>query len=114
MSTRKMRNTSHILLSLFIFTTITHHASTTTCTCDLTANDCDWNCCCDPDCTPEDQTIFSSCITVNKAHIEEMCVSDNLLFSANGKYQVEGTGGGLLCLYRDNYNARFFYSEVAS
>lgn len=86
----------------------------TTCGCDLTANGCDRNCCCDPDCTDDDKKLFSACIAVNKAHIEEICVSDDLLFSANGKYQIEGTGSGLLCLYKDNYNARFFYSKVDS
>ena len=32
------------------------------CTCDLTANGCDPNCCCDPECEADDRNAFSECI----------------------------------------------------
>ena len=32
------------------------------CTCDLTANGCDPNCCCDPECESDDRSAFSTCI----------------------------------------------------
>lgn len=98
-----------LLLLLFIGRTFS-----TTCSCDLFANKCDLNCCCDPDCSETEKKVFSSCITMNSDHLEEVCVSDDLLFSVNGKYQIQGTGGGLLCLYKNNYNARFFYADVSS
>ena len=31
------------------------------CTCDLTGNGCDLNCCCDTDCSSEDQQAFTEC-----------------------------------------------------
>ena len=31
------------------------------CTCDLTANGCDVNCCCDKECSSEDRAVFSEC-----------------------------------------------------
>ena len=32
------------------------------CTCDLTRNSCDVNCCCDEDCSAADRQAFSQCI----------------------------------------------------
>ena len=98
-----------MLLVLILYTKTTY---STTCTCDLIGHQCNVNCCCDPDCNEEEKKIFSTCITLNNEHIEEICVSDSLLFSVNGKYQIQGSGGGLLCLYKNNYNARFFYSDI--
>lgn len=31
------------------------------CTCDLTGNGCDVNCCCDTDCSTADQQAFTEC-----------------------------------------------------
>ena len=31
------------------------------CTCDLTGNGCDLNCCCDTDCSTADQQAFTEC-----------------------------------------------------
>jgi len=82
------------------------------CTCDLTQNACDINCCCDPDCSAEDKDAFSSCVDVSSSNVKEVCVSDAVLLSANGKYKAEGSGDGLFCIYQDNYAERNFYSSV--
>ena len=79
-----------------------------TCTCDLTGNHCDVNCCCDQDCTQSDQASFSICINQPKSTVEEVCVSDSLLLSAQQTYNVKGNGNGLFCIYRDNYQERYF------
>jgi len=84
-----------------------------TCTCDLTANKCDINCCCDPSCTELDELTFSSCTPINENRIEEVCVSDSILFSSNGEYNPEGSGGGLFCIYKDNYNERSLFTNIA-
>jgi len=41
--------------------TVFSPSSTSGCTCDLTGNGCDLNCCCDTDCSSLDQEAFTQC-----------------------------------------------------
>jgi len=47
------------------------------CTCDLTGNSCDVNCCCDPDCSASEREAFTSCqdVDVKYAHFCVMFLS---------------------------------------
>ena len=49
------------------------------CSCDLTAGVCDMNCCCDPECSSEEVSSFSSCLgssesEVTSSPLVKMCV----------------------------------------
>eukprot|EP00111_Clytia_hemisphaerica_P021032 TCONS_00062016-protein len=101
-----------ILLQLTLLAILANCTSAQDCTCDLISNQCDLNCCCDPDCNENDKLAFSSCIPENVNRIEEVCVSDNILYSSNNKYQAQGNGMGMFCIYKDNYEARHLYSNV--
>ena len=47
------------------------------CSCDLTAGVCDMNCCCDPECSNDEVSTFSSCLdsdAVESSPLVKMCV----------------------------------------
>ena len=46
------------------------------CSCDLTAGVCDMNCCCDPECSSEEVSSFSSCLDSDEttSPLVKMCV----------------------------------------
>ena len=47
------------------------------CSCDLTAGVCDMNCCCDPECSSEEVSSFSSCLDSGEgmsSPLVKMCV----------------------------------------
>lgn len=101
-----------VVLMMMLVVVCVNESQSQSCACDLTTNLCDLNCCCDDDCTQDDKLTFSACFPTNENRIEEVCLSDNVLFSSNGKYQAQGNGGGLFCIYKDNYEARYSYSSV--
>ncbi|XP_047137124.1 tectonic-3 isoform X1 [Hydra vulgaris] len=86
---------------------------TQSCSCDLTSKGCDINCCCDADCTSNDKIAFSTCIAMPVVQLREVCVSDTLLLFVNGQYEARGNGGGLFCIYRDNYQERNLYPDIS-
>ncbi|XP_068725456.1 tectonic-3-like [Montipora capricornis] len=84
------------------------------CTCDLTGNGCDVNCCCDVDCSAEDQEAFTECKDEDLNRDDRVCVSSALLFAyrRDTQFRTETTGTGLFCIIRDNYESRNFYNDV--
>ncbi|XP_015765027.1 PREDICTED: tectonic-3-like [Acropora digitifera] len=75
------------------------------CTCDLTGNGCDVNCCCDVvDCSEADQQAFTDCKDADVNRDDRVCVPDTLLFKYNQdqQFRTETTGTGLFCILRDN------------
>ena len=47
------------------------------CSCDLTAGVCDMNCCCDPECSSDEVSLFSSCLDSDEgtsSPLVKMCV----------------------------------------
>lgn len=67
------------------------------CTCDLTLNACDVNCCCDSECSAEDLLVFTSCDEALLASSSEVnyCLPKTTLFSANSPYTVYEEGDNL-------------------
>jgi len=47
----------------------------TGCTCDLTGNGCDVNCCCDTDCSTTDQQAFTEC---KETDVKYVCLLQSL------------------------------------
>lgn len=87
-------------------------SSTSGCTCDLTGNGCDVNCCCDTDCTTTDEEAFTECKDNDVNRDSRVCVSEEVIFKQNTKFSTETTGTGLFCIVRDNYESRNFYNDV--
>ncbi|XP_043240945.1 tectonic-1-like [Amphibalanus amphitrite] len=86
--------------------------STAHCTCDLLVSECDADCCCDPDCSPEDRRAFSACqkrpsVTPDTRY----CVQSDLIYRSND-HQLTPAEGGLLCVVRDNLVGSFRLPRV--
>ncbi|PFX24477.1 Tectonic-3 [Stylophora pistillata] len=92
--------------------TVFSPSSTSGCTCDLTGNGCDLNCCCDTDCTTTDEEAFTECKDNDVNRDSRVCVSEEVIFKQNTKFSTETTGTGLFCIVRDNYESRNFYNDV--
>ncbi|XP_067834000.1 tectonic-3-like isoform X2 [Heptranchias perlo] len=71
------------------------------CTCDLTGGVCDLDCCCDPDCSPADIDVFSTCLLGSEP-------KDKLLCAATARHQGEFPEAGLAVRQR-----LFHYSFAA-
>ena len=86
------------------------------CTCDLTANSCDPNCCCDPDCKEADVKAFSGCSAIapfnpdpRYCYTHDIVAKNNTLYSME-KHQV-GFKGQLFCILVDNLEEHSRYLE---
>ncbi|XP_067833404.1 tectonic-3-like [Heptranchias perlo] len=53
------------------------------CTCDLTGGVCDLDCCCDPDCSPADIDVFSTCLLGSEPVVSQMCIKESMIFTSN-------------------------------
>ncbi|XP_028517581.1 tectonic-3-like [Exaiptasia diaphana] len=84
------------------------------CTCDLTGNSCDTNCCCDPDCSSTEKEAFTECKDADVNQDNKVCVSNDLLFIQNTQFKTQATGTGLFCIFRDNYSSRNYYNDITS
>ncbi|XP_013398178.1 tectonic-1 [Lingula anatina] len=87
------------------------------CTCDLTSNACDINCCCDSDCTVEDVAAFSQCSDSYTAAEDRLCIQENIILQSNiagqsPKYSTS-ISNNLFCIQIDNYAARNYF-EIAN
>lgn len=89
-------------------------SSTSGCTCDLTGNGCDVNCCCDTDCSNADQQAFTECKDTDINRDDRVCLSNAILFTfrQNTNFRTQTSGSGLFCIIRDNYESRNFYNDV--
>eukprot|EP00035_Acanthoeca_spectabilis_P019673 m.429180 g.429180 ORF g.429180 m.429180 type:complete len:661 (+) comp16972_c0_seq1:1987-3969(+) len=83
------------------------------CTCDLTVNDCDQNCCCDPDCSAADRASFTGCIITRPAPLRR-CVYKDILVRNNTQFTVDETDDGLFCVLVDNNDGRTYYEQLCS
>ena len=63
-------NTVHILINEIFYS-----LTATGCTCDLTVNACDVNCCCDPDCSSADQDAFTECRDSDAKYVVQQCAA---------------------------------------
>ncbi len=79
-----------------------YYLSESSCDCDLTADRCDVNCCCDQDCTTDEAMLFSSCWKPPVPHfLRKYCsptssASDGSLYSLawNNTAGQSTSGGG--------------------
>lgn len=83
------------------------------CTCDLQLNNCDPNCCCDPDCTAGHKAAFTGCKTDPQSS-HRRCVYSALVASSNTQQRTEEEADGLFCVYNDNNEKRSSYDTVCT
>lgn len=86
-----------------------------TCPCDMTQNECDINCCCDPDCTDfKSSPILSQCVTPIYNPLVPLC--SKLLVTVNNlgaMGAVTNRGGdGSLCVVLNNSPVTGFFFPV--
>lgn len=83
------------------------------CPCDLTASNCDPNCCCDPNCTPAFRSTFTDCTVVpHPSH--RACVYDEIIIRDNSPFAVERTDDNLFCILHDNNEERHTFVPQCS
>ena len=88
---------------------------TNSCTCDLTLDSCDINCCCDPDCSRNDTQAFSSCIEQKPMRYDpKYCFNEQFVFWNSSQYVLEQRSEDLFCIYYDNQEERHRYLERAA
>ncbi|KAH9380338.1 hypothetical protein HPB48_016102 [Haemaphysalis longicornis] len=81
------------------------------CACDLTANSCDVNCCCDGDCTVEDAEAFHSCVDKVPENPDlRYCTKRDLVFSNRTLFEKRPVGD-LLCIVVDNVKKKDVYGD---
>ncbi len=87
--------------------------ATNFCTCDLTENSCDVNCCCDEDCSINDVKAFSRCKDVTlHSFSPRFCFSNEIYVENNTQYIVEkANDDGLFCIIDTNFEEAFTYLD---
>uniref|UniRef100_A0A2K6DYN8 Tectonic family member 1 n=1 Tax=Macaca nemestrina TaxID=9545 RepID=A0A2K6DYN8_MACNE len=81
------------------------------CVCDLSPAQCDVNCCCDPDCSSVDFSVFSACsvpvVTGDSQFCSQKAVMYSLNFTANPPQRVfklvEQISPSIFCIHITNY-----------
>ncbi|XP_049643724.1 tectonic-1 [Suncus etruscus] len=81
------------------------------CICDLSPAQCDVNCCCDPDCSPMDFSVFSACsvpvVTGDHQFCSQKAAIYSLNFTANPSQRVfkivDQINPSIFCVHITNY-----------
>lgn len=81
------------------------------CTCDLTREACDVNCCCDIDCSTEDVKAFSACQDVQAHNYNpRFCYTTQIFAENNTQFLLEKVNSDpLFCILNTNLEESFMY-----
>ncbi|XP_075128960.1 tectonic-1 [Leptodactylus fuscus] len=86
------------------------------CTCNLLAGECDVNCCCDPDCSATDFSVFSQCSIPVVTDDSQLCTREAVLYSLSSskvpqivKETVEIANPNIFCIQATNYQPAFSF-----
>ncbi|KAM8918592.1 tectonic-1 isoform 1-T2 [Lycaon pictus] len=87
------------------------------CVCDLTPAQCDVNCCCDPDCSSMDFSVFSACsvpiVTGDSQFCSQKAAIYSLNFTANPPQRifklVDQINPSIFCIHITNYKPALFF-----
>ncbi|UJR32986.1 hypothetical protein I4U23_020448 [Adineta vaga] len=88
------------------------------CTCDLTASACDASCCCDPDCTTDDISVFGCSSRENQytnttpilSTVQPTCFKNLSIFYSNSPYIIQKMGE-LVCIDYSRYSGSQYYQQ---
>ncbi|XP_069897446.1 tectonic-1-like [Dipodomys merriami] len=89
------------------------------CVCDLSPAQCDINCCCDPDCSSTDFSVFSSCsvpvITGDHQFCSQKAAVYSLNFTANPPQRVfklvDQINPSIFCIHITNYKPALSFTD---
>lgn len=87
------------------------------CTCDLTAGQCDINCCCDPDCGPENRLLFDGCWQPPRSYFDRyLCHVDpdryGIAWNNTPEFRKEwNPHGGMFCIVTDNVPKKRMFED---
>ncbi|XP_073532414.1 tectonic-1 isoform X2 [Phyllobates terribilis] len=80
------------------------------CVCDLLLDECNANCCCDPDCSAADFSVFSECSVPVVTGDSELCKREAVLYSISSSKvpqrvmeTVEIVNPNIFCIHSTNY-----------
>ncbi|XP_044131707.1 tectonic-1 [Bufo gargarizans] len=78
------------------------------CVCDLLVDECDVNCCCDPDCSATDFSVFSGCSIPIVSGDSQLCNREAVLYSISTsnvlqRETVEVVDPNIFCIQATNY-----------
>ncbi|CAI9564051.1 unnamed protein product, partial [Staurois parvus] len=87
------------------------------CVCDLLVAQCDANCCCDPDCTVADFSVFSECSVSVVTGDRQLCMQESVLYSINTSTNipqmvtetVQLVNTNVFCVQTTNYQPALSY-----
>lgn len=87
------------------------------CVCDLLVTQCDVNCCCDPDCTAADFSVFSECSVSVVTGDRQLCAQESVLYSINTSTNVpqmvtetvQLVNPNVFCIQTTNYQPALSY-----
>lgn len=83
------------------------------CSCDLTSNYCDINCCCDSDCSEEDVKVFSECHSRPLVPDKYYCYQKDIILKNNTVYKmVKDPESSLFCIVHDNLKRHLRFNEI--
>ncbi|XP_063820469.1 tectonic-1 isoform X2 [Pseudophryne corroboree] len=89
---------------------------TSLCVCDLLVAQCDVNCCCDPDCSASDFSVFSGCSIPVVIGDGQLCTQVATLYSINASSvpqriteKVEVVNPNVFCIQATNYQPALSY-----
>ncbi|XP_048467519.1 tectonic-1 isoform X2 [Rhincodon typus] len=84
------------------------------CVCNLLVEQCDINCCCDPDCRKSDRATFTTCDIKIVMGDRELCNQEAAMYTLNWNKSVSLINPSIFCIKTNNYRAgsSFFAPEV--
>ncbi|CAM4565814.1 tectonic-1 isoform X2 [Lepidochelys kempii] len=83
----------------------------TLCVCDLSVAQCDVNCCCDPDCSAADFSLFTTCSVHIVTGDSQLCTQETAIYSINVAAHpperifklVDQNNPSIFCIHATNY-----------
>ncbi|XP_078523606.1 tectonic-1 [Lissotriton helveticus] len=91
----------------------------TLCVCNLLVAQCDVNCCCDPDCTASDFSVFSACSVPVVMNDEQLCTQRVARYSMDMTKAIpervvqltDQVNPNIFCIYSTNYGPALTFSN---
>lgn len=85
-----------------------------TCTCDLTLNHCDINCCCDAECSSNDKSLFSECTddSTPKDDKTYLCKYSTISYEDYSTTASNVINPNVFCVWRERSSERNYYLPV--
>uniref|UniRef100_A0A8C3XPE7 Tectonic family member 1 n=1 Tax=Chelydra serpentina TaxID=8475 RepID=A0A8C3XPE7_CHESE len=105
-----LKKSTHIETSGKYYITIPGEFATL-CVCDLSVAQCDVNCCCDPDCSATDFSLFTTCSVHIVTGDSQLCNQEAALYSINVAVHpperifklVDQNNPSIFCIHATNY-----------